>query len=194
MTQQTSTMICPNCRNVVPADVDYCPHCGYNLRPHMHAGEQPPAPPTPPPQQPVPQPPYAEAPPPYYPPGTYPTPGAPPAAPAVRRTARPTAGGALILLAGVLELLYGGLIAAAGAAATPTSDVVLITIGIVILIFGLVAIAGGASAIRRRSWGLAIAGGVLALLAVGPLFLGSIFGIIGLILVGISRDEFVRRP
>ncbi|MCJ2556643.1 MAG: hypothetical protein LN415_05980 [Candidatus Thermoplasmatota archaeon] len=57
--------------------------------------------------------------------------------------------------------------------------------GIIFLIFGLIGLLGGIFAIKRTHFGLAILGGIFSLLA-GFI----IFGLIGLILVAISKKEF----
>ena len=57
--------------------------------------------------------------------------------------------------------------------------------GVLLLIFGLIGLLGGIFAIKRTHFGLAILGGIFSLL-VGFI----IFGLIGLILVAISKDEF----
>jgi uncharacterized membrane protein len=44
--------------------------------------------------------------------------------------------------------------------------------------------------VKRKAWGLAIVGGILGIFTIGPLFLGSIISIVGLILVAISRKDF----
>ena len=66
--------------------------------------------------------------------------------------------------------------------------------GVVVMIFAAIAMLGSVMAITRRRFGLAAAGSVFAILGYGYL-LGSVLGIIALILLLISRDEFKRsRP
>jgi hypothetical protein len=60
-------------------------------------------------------------------------------------------------------------------------------IGAVLSIFTL---AGGIVAIRRKAWGLAVIGGILGLFTIGPMLLGSILSLIGLIIIIISRSDF----
>jgi hypothetical protein len=67
---------------------------------------------------------------------------------------------------------------------------VLVACGVIWFIVGLIALIGGVFAIRRRRWGIAVVGGVFGLLTLGPWLIGSILGLIGLILVVISKDEF----
>jgi hypothetical protein len=60
-------------------------------------------------------------------------------------------------------------------------------IGAVLSIFTL---ASGIVAMRRKAWGFAIIGGILGLFTIGPMLLGSILSLVGLILVAISRSDF----
>jgi len=60
-------------------------------------------------------------------------------------------------------------------------------IGAIFIILGIVAIVGGAFAIQRRIWGLALAGAICALI-VPPVF---ILGILSIIFVAMSKNEFV---
>jgi hypothetical protein len=62
----------------------------------------------------------------------------------------------------------------------------LITIGLVLVAMGIVAIVGGISAIRRKRFGLSLAGAICALPSV-------ILGIPAVILVSLARREFRAR-
>jgi len=64
---------------------------------------------------------------------------------------------------------------------TPT---VLIVIGAVSLAFGIVALVGGIYAIRRRVWGLSLAGSILSLPS------SVLLGILAIIFVSIGKREF----
>ena len=55
---------------------------------------------------------------------------------------------------------------------------------IVLIVVGIIAIAGGVSTLRRRNWGLALAGSILAVPGIPPA------GVFALILVAMSRKEF----
>ena len=66
----------------------------------------------------------------------------------------------------------------------------LTTCGIIGCILSVFALAGGIVAIRRKAWGLAVVGGILGLVTIGPFLLGSIIALVGLILVVISRKDF----
>jgi len=67
---------------------------------------------------------------------------------------------------------------------------ILLTCGIIGCILSVFTLAGGIVAVKRKAWGLAIAGGILGLFTIGPFFLGSIMALIGLILIAISRKDF----
>jgi uncharacterized membrane protein HdeD (DUF308 family) len=57
-------------------------------------------------------------------------------------------------------------------------------VGAVFVILGIIAIVGGIYALKRRSWGLALAGSICALPA------GFLLGILAIIFVIMGRDEF----
>jgi len=65
----------------------------------------------------------------------------------------------------------------------------MLTCGIIGCILSIFTLAGGIVAIKRKSWGLAIIGGILGLFTIGY-FLGSIMSLIGLILLIVSRKDF----
>ena len=109
-----------------------------------------------------------------------------------------TAGGTLSIVAGVFEViggvlmaLTGGLAALAGAfigplwprQIPPIPIWLMIIIGLVLVALGIIAIVGGISAIRRRSFGLSLAGAICALPSV-------ILGILAIIFVSLSKREF----
>jgi hypothetical protein len=58
------------------------------------------------------------------------------------------------------------------------------------LIFGIFAIVGAAMALSGKSWGLALVGSIFCLLSLGFMLIGSLMGLIALILIAISKDEF----
>ena len=103
-----------------------------------------------------------------------------------KETPMPTIGGILILIAGLIELA-GGAILISGASFFIDFGVggaILAVCGAIVVILGVIALLGGIFAIQRKHFGLAILGGILGL---GGWFIP---GLIGLILVALSRDEF----
>ena len=117
------------------------------------------------------------------------------AAPAAKKkTVMPLVGGILIVVGGVLALLAGiGLVASVGAfdslmlvdvEGVDMLEDLLTACGILFIIFGLVGLLGGVFAIMRKHFGLAILGGIFAL------FGWFLPALIGLILVGMSKEEF----
>lgn len=105
---------------------------------------------------------------------------------AKKETAMPTVGGILIIIAGLIEIAGGSIIAAGSTFFIPLGfgGGLAIACGAVVLILGIIALLGGVFAVQRKHFGLAILGGILGL---GGWFIP---GLIGLILVAVSRDEF----
>jgi len=116
-----------------------------------------------------------------------------PAAPK-KKTALPVIGGVLILVGGLLTLI-------SGLALVGTIDVlndmvpvdvegmdmftdIVTACGAILVIFGLIGVLGGVMGMLRKSFGLAIVGGVFSLVG------WFIPALIGLILVAISKEEF----
>lgn len=113
----------------------------------------------------------------------------PPAGPLVEKTSKPVAGGVLIIIGALIGIATGGLLAAGSSILIPISipglSAILLVCGVIWLILSLIGLMGGIFAIQRSHFGLAILGGIFSLL-----FGGFIFGLIGLILVAISKKEF----
>jgi len=53
-----------------------------------------------------------------------------------------------------------------------------------VLVFGIIALCGGISAIKRRRWGLSLAGSILSL------FIMPILGLLAIIFVSLGKGEF----
>lgn len=107
------------------------------------------------------------------------------------KTWKPTAAGALSIIGGAFLLAWGlgHVIRAESVAGTLTRW----QFGIVGVILGLIAIAGGIFAIRRRVWGLALAGAICALFPFHPygsLIWTPVFGILAIVFVALSKNEF----
>jgi hypothetical protein len=113
-----------------------------------------------------------------------------------------TAGGVLSILAGAFEVIGGGIMVALVSLGIPfrlaflpfrpegwfervlpAIPICLIIVGALLLVLGIIAIVGGISAIRRRSFGLSLAGAICALPA-------KILGILAVIFVSLSKREF----
>jgi hypothetical protein len=103
------------------------------------------------------------------------------------QSSKPVIGGVLILVGGIIGLISWLWTLAVGAAfmAIPFLGGIILICGIIGTILSIIALLGGIFAIKRQKYGLAIVGGICSLL-VGYF----IFGLIGLILVAISKDEF----
>jgi len=114
-------------------------------------------------------------------------------------TFRPGLGGVMVLISGLMALTTGFysiqdpemmMELYADVQLSMDRDTIMI-FGAIQVIFGLVAIGGGLMAIwGAKYWGLATAGGILGTVAGGALFVGTLVGAIGLILVVSSRKEF----
>ena len=64
------------------------------------------------------------------------------------------------------------------------SSAVIMGAGIALVVVSIIALIGGIHAIRRRRWGLALAGSILSVSGVGPL------GVLAIIFVSIGKKEF----
>jgi hypothetical protein len=113
----------------------------------------------------------------------------------MEKTWIPTTAGILSIVAGAMGLLFGiglilgfGLLAAlvgwfAGAIPGLLGGL-LAVLAIPWIVLGIVAIVGGTYALRRRVWGLALAGAICALLT------SSVLGIVAIIFVALGKNEF----
>jgi len=116
-----------------------------------------------------------------------------------------TAGGVLSILGGVLELIGGGIVMGIGIENIiggpfwsipnipwfPGREIVagvipaiILIVGIFILVLGAIGVAGGISALNRKSFGLSLAGAICILPTV-------LLGILAVIFVSVSRKEFL---
>jgi len=118
-----------------------------------------------------------------------------------------TAGGALSIVAGAFKVIGGGIMVAlvsldiplrqwlssflpgstggwVGFELWPVVPIWLTIIGGLLLVLGIIAIAGGVSAIRRKSFGLSLAGAICALI---PL---NLLGLLAVIFVSLGKREF----
>lgn len=99
-------------------------------------------------------------------------------------------GGIMAILAGVLALGQGLLYMTASSMVgyLPGSGSLCFCGGLDAL-FGLGSLAGGIMAIRRSSFALALVGAIVGMLGFG-LVIGALFGLIAIICIAISRQEF----
>jgi len=109
----------------------------------------------------------------------------------MEKTWKPTTAGIISIVAGAFSMITGITVVAVGSMwmmveVDPTMMGVLSAIGIPIIVLGVVSIVGGAFAIRRRIWGLALAGGVCALLSPTTFPLG----IAAIVFVAMGKGEF----
>jgi hypothetical protein len=107
----------------------------------------------------------------------------------MEKTWKPTTAGILAIVAGAGQVISGiifGVIGgiAGGLKGIPGMAWISGAVAIPMVILGIVAIVGGIYALKRRIWGLALAGSICA--AVGP----WILGIPAIIFVALGKDEF----
>jgi len=115
-----------------------------------------------------------------------------------------TAGGVLSIIGGLLELIGGGVVMGIGIQNIiggpfwfitdipwfPGKEIVagvipaiIIIVGVVILALGAIGVAGGISALNRKSFGLSVAGAICILPT-------ALLGILAIIFVSVSKKEF----
>jgi hypothetical protein len=103
----------------------------------------------------------------------------------MEKTWKPTVGGILAIVAGALQVIMGIAIAAVGGIGGAFIGMGwLSAIGAPLIILGIIAIVGGIYALKRRIWGLALAGSICAL--IGP----WILGIPAIVFVALGKGEF----
>jgi hypothetical protein len=119
----------------------------------------------------------------------------------MEKTWRPLTAGILTILAGssgigggIFIVLYGGLLGLGGALAELLGENVGMIIaviagivgayGFVMIIVGIVAIISGIFMLRRRYWGLALTGAILATVC------STLLGVLSIIFISLSKDEF----
>lgn len=104
----------------------------------------------------------------------------------MEQTWKPTTAGILSIIAGAFQVVIGmGLAIAGGIAGIFTGMAWLGATGVPLTVIGVVAIVGGAYALKRRVWGLALAGAICALF--GP---WGVLGILAIIFVALGKAEF----
>jgi hypothetical protein len=114
------------------------------------------------------------------------------------KTGKPTAAGILSIIAGAGGIIMGIVYAVLG---DIIGDIIgtisgmewlaelVVFFGVPFIIFGIIAIVGGIYALRRRVWGLALAGSICAILA-DPLWILGILAVIFVSLGSLGKGEF----
>lgn len=104
----------------------------------------------------------------------------------MQKTWKPTVGGILAIIAGTLQVIVGIAMAAVGGIGGAFIGMGwLSAIGAPLIILGVIALVGGIYSLKRRIWGLALAGSICAL--VDPWF---ILGVLAIIFISLGKGEF----
>jgi len=116
----------------------------------------------------------------------------------MEQTWKPTTGGILCIIAGVINVLLGLVVVVvlAGAGVLLGTELVALptqlagmswlgVLGVPLVVLGIVSIVGGAYALKRRLWGFALAGAVCSIMA-GNL----LYGTLAIIFISLSKSEF----
>ncbi len=106
-------------------------------------------------------------------------------------TWKPTTAGILTIIAGGINLIVGIIMAIIGTAflAPLTGMWGFGLFGTPLIVLGAVSIVGGSFALKRKVWGLALAGAICALLP-PPL---AVLGILSIIFVSLGKPEFTNQ-
>lgn len=65
--------------------------------------------------------------------------------------------------------------------------------GSVGIILSIISILGGILSYKRKKWGIAISCGIIGIFAIGDLFISSVLCFIAILLLTISKDEFIKK-
>jgi hypothetical protein len=103
----------------------------------------------------------------------------------MERTWKPTVGGILAIIGGAIGTISGLVIATVGSIGWFFGVPWVSAIGAPLIILGIIAIVGGTYALRRRIWGLALAGSICAL--IGP---WGLLSLLAIIFVSLGKGEF----
>ena len=107
----------------------------------------------------------------------------------MERTWKGTTAGILTIIGGICGIAVGAVLATVGTAfllGIPGLEL-MAGIGAGIIVIGIIALIGGIFALRRRVWGFALTGAILAAI----LFpVGTVLGILAIIFVAMGKDEF----
>jgi hypothetical protein len=100
----------------------------------------------------------------------------------------PVIGGIMSILAGVFAVGQG-LLYMAGSSMVSLYGGSLCLCGSIDFLFGIGAIYGGVEALKRGSFTIALVGAILGLLGFG-FVIGALFGLLAVVFIAVSRDEF----
>ncbi len=106
------------------------------------------------------------------------------------RTWMPTTAGILDIIAGALGVIAAGVLNLIAGITQFVPDIpsflapVFVGISVPLAILGIVAIVGGVYALRRRIWGLALAGSICAF------FTSWLLGIAAIVITAMCKDQF----
>lgn len=112
------------------------------------------------------------------------------------KTWMPTTSGILNIICGAADIIGGIVLLILGAASGviykfAQTDIppyvfmiILVMIGIFMLILGVLALVGGIYALRRKVWGMALAGSIVSFFIIWPL------GVASIVFIALSRKEF----
>ena len=103
----------------------------------------------------------------------------------MEKTWKPTTAGILCIIAGAIATIAGIVIAVVGSIGWFFGIPWVSAIGAPSIILGIIAIVGGSYALKRRVWGLALAGSICAL--IGP---WGLLGLLAIIFVSLGKGEF----
>jgi len=114
----------------------------------------------------------------------------------MEKTWKPTTAGILCIISGAADILLGILTVFASSFVMRSADLigeewvmdlvisVIMVVGPIWIVLGAVALVGGIFALKRRLWGLALAGSICALSGV------TVLGILAIVFVAMGRNEF----
>ncbi len=103
----------------------------------------------------------------------------------MQETWKPTAAGILCIIAGVIGVIVGIVFTVVGSIGWFFWMPWFSAIGAPIIVLGIIAITGGICALKRKIWGLALAGSICAFF--GP---WGLLGILAIIFVSLGKGEF----
>lgn len=108
-------------------------------------------------------------------------------------TSKPAIAGIMLVGSGLMDIISGVMLFAAnGNLPEVPVDLtgMLRTCGTIAILFGALALLGSWLSFTRQKFTLALLAAALGMIGVGPFYLGAVLGLIGLILLALSIDEF----